>query len=160
MSIALALQAVLRVRELQLTMSCNLQATLARVLPSSRPVVLSATLSLLASPTKSAPTSTGMSIQSFVETQTLTYVVVRSVFGRKTGQADGYSYTAANVNKGITWTEQTLFEYLENPKKVRATRSHPSRHISNYLLFCALVYLVHSWHKDGLCWSQEGEGPQ
>lgn len=40
------------------------------------------------------------------------------MFGRKTGQADGYSYTAANVNKGITWTEQTLFEYLENPKKV------------------------------------------
>ena len=42
-----------------------------------------------------------------------------SVFGRKTGQADGYSYTAANVNKGITWDENTMFEYLENPKKVR-----------------------------------------
>ncbi|KAI0649522.1 cytochrome-c from the OXPHOS pathway [Trametes meyenii] len=40
-----------------------------------------------------------------------------SVFGRKTGQAEGYSYTAANVNKGITWDEQTLFDYLENPKK-------------------------------------------
>ena len=39
------------------------------------------------------------------------------IFGRKTGQADGYSYTAANVNKGITWTDETLFEYLENPKK-------------------------------------------
>ena len=44
---------------------------------------------------------------------------MRSVFGRKTGQAEGFSYTAANVNKGITWDEQTLFEYLENPKKVR-----------------------------------------
>ena len=42
-----------------------------------------------------------------------------SVFGRKTGQADGYSYTSANVNKGITWDENTMFEYLENPKKVR-----------------------------------------
>ena len=40
-----------------------------------------------------------------------------SIFGRKTGQADGYSYTAANVSKGITWDENTLFEYLENPKK-------------------------------------------
>jgi hypothetical protein len=39
------------------------------------------------------------------------------VFGRKTGQAAGFSYTAANVNKGITWDENTLFEYLENPKK-------------------------------------------
>ena len=37
--------------------------------------------------------------------------------GRKSGQADGYSYTAANVNKGVTWSEQTMFEYLENPKK-------------------------------------------
>ena len=42
-----------------------------------------------------------------------------SLFGRKTGQAADYSYTAANVSKGITWEEQTLFEYLENPKKVR-----------------------------------------
>ena len=39
--------------------------------------------------------------------------------GRKTGQADGFSYTAANVGKGITWGDNTLFEYLENPKKVR-----------------------------------------
>jgi cytochrome c len=42
-----------------------------------------------------------------------------SLFGRKTGQADGYSYSAANVSKGVTWEESTLFEYLENPKKVR-----------------------------------------
>jgi cytochrome c len=39
------------------------------------------------------------------------------LFGRKTGQAAGFSYSAANVNKGITWGEDTLFEYLENPKK-------------------------------------------
>jgi len=45
------------------------------------------------------------------------------LFGRKTGQADGYSYTAANVSKGITWAEDTLFEYLENPKKVRGASS-------------------------------------
>merc|ERR1711935_467406 len=39
------------------------------------------------------------------------------LFGRKTGQADGYSYTDANISKGITWGEDTLFEYLLNPKK-------------------------------------------
>ena len=39
------------------------------------------------------------------------------LFGRKTGQAPGFSYSAANVNKGITWSDETLFEYLENPKK-------------------------------------------
>lgn len=39
------------------------------------------------------------------------------LFGRKTGQAVGFSYTDANKSKGITWNEDTLFEYLENPKK-------------------------------------------
>ncbi|XP_026807813.1 cytochrome c-like [Rhopalosiphum maidis] len=42
---------------------------------------------------------------------------LHGLFGRKTGQAAGYSYTDANKQKGITWNEQTLFEYLENPKK-------------------------------------------
>merc|ERR1712156_812688 len=38
-------------------------------------------------------------------------------FGRKTGQADGYSYTEANIKKGVTWGEDTLDVYLTNPKK-------------------------------------------
>ncbi|KAG8748247.1 iso-1-cytochrome c [Ceratobasidium sp. 414] len=42
---------------------------------------------------------------------------LHGVLGRKTGQAPGFSYTAANVNKGIVWSEDTLFDYLENPKK-------------------------------------------
>ncbi|WVR08525.1 cytochrome c [Kwoniella sp. DSM 27419] len=42
---------------------------------------------------------------------------LHGIFGRKSGQADGYSYTPANVNKGVEWGGQTLFEYLENPKK-------------------------------------------
>ncbi|KAF8228879.1 cytochrome-c from the OXPHOS pathway [Tricholoma matsutake] len=42
---------------------------------------------------------------------------LHGLFGRKTGQGEGFSYTAANVNKGIVWEENTLFEYLENPKK-------------------------------------------
>ena len=38
-------------------------------------------------------------------------------FGRQSGQADGYSYSSANKKSGITWGDDTLFEYLENPKK-------------------------------------------
>ncbi|XP_046845288.1 cytochrome c, somatic-like [Xenia sp. Carnegie-2017] len=39
------------------------------------------------------------------------------LFGRKTGQAQGFNYTQANQNKGITWGWDTLWLYLENPKK-------------------------------------------
>eukprot|EP01038_Epipyxis_sp_PR26KG_P005919 gene5919-8164_t len=42
---------------------------------------------------------------------------LNGLFGRQTGQAAGFSYSQANVNKGITWGEDTLFVYLENPKK-------------------------------------------
>lgn len=38
-------------------------------------------------------------------------------FGRQSGQADGYSYSSANKKSGITWNDDTLFEYLLNPKK-------------------------------------------
>lgn len=39
------------------------------------------------------------------------------LFGRKTGHAPGFSYTDANKSKGITWNKDTLFIYLEDPKK-------------------------------------------
>lgn len=42
---------------------------------------------------------------------------LNGIIGRKTGQAAGYAYTDANKAKGITWNRDTLFEYLENPKK-------------------------------------------
>ncbi|XP_036411458.1 cytochrome c-like [Megalops cyprinoides] len=42
---------------------------------------------------------------------------LHGLFGRKTGQAPGYSYTQANIDKGIVWGEETLKEYLHNPKK-------------------------------------------
>ncbi|KAI5856010.1 cytochrome c [Tricharina praecox] len=42
---------------------------------------------------------------------------LHGLFGRKSGQVEGYSYTDANKQKGVEWNENTLFEYLENPKK-------------------------------------------
>merc|ERR1712113_442307 len=38
-------------------------------------------------------------------------------FGRQSGQAESYSYSSANKKSGIIWGDDTLFEYLENPKK-------------------------------------------
>ncbi|XP_059936671.1 cytochrome c-like [Mesoplodon densirostris] len=42
---------------------------------------------------------------------------LHGLFGRKTGQPVGFSYTDANKNRGITWGEEMLMVYLENPKK-------------------------------------------
>uniref|UniRef100_A0A1D1YTF0 Cytochrome c n=1 Tax=Anthurium amnicola TaxID=1678845 RepID=A0A1D1YTF0_9ARAE len=42
---------------------------------------------------------------------------LHGLFGRKSGTVSGFSYTAANQNKGVIWKEDTLFDYLENPKK-------------------------------------------
>ncbi|XP_008187514.1 cytochrome c [Acyrthosiphon pisum] len=42
---------------------------------------------------------------------------LNGLIGRKTGDAPGYTYSDANKQKGITWNDTTLFEYLENPKK-------------------------------------------
>ena len=32
-------------------------------------------------------------------------------------QVTGFKYTDANKNSGITWSNETLFNYLQNPKK-------------------------------------------
>nr|XP_035158487.1 cytochrome c, somatic-like [Callithrix jacchus] len=42
---------------------------------------------------------------------------LHGIFGRKTGQPSGFTYTVANKNKRITWGEDTLMEHLEIPKK-------------------------------------------
>jgi cytochrome c len=39
------------------------------------------------------------------------------IFGRTSGQAEGYSYSKANKEKGVHWAEDTLYDYLLNPKK-------------------------------------------
>merc|ERR1712022_45546 len=49
------------------------------------------------------------------------------LFGRQSGSVDGYSYSKANSESGITWGEDTLFEYLENPKKYIKAPRWPSR---------------------------------
>ncbi|EDO16329.1 hypothetical protein Kpol_1059p19 [Vanderwaltozyma polyspora DSM 70294] len=42
---------------------------------------------------------------------------LHGVFGRQTGSAAGYSYTDANIKKGIVWDENNMSDYLINPKK-------------------------------------------
>jgi cytochrome c len=41
---------------------------------------------------------------------------LNGLIGRKAGSVEGYSYSEANKNSGVTWDEATLREYLKNPK--------------------------------------------
>ena len=48
---------------------------------------------------------------------------LNGLFGRKAGEIEGYSYTAANKNSGLTWDEATFREYIKDPKaKIPGTK--------------------------------------
>jgi cytochrome c len=65
-------------------------------------------------------------------------------FGRQSGQADGYSYSAANKKSGIVWADDTLFEYLENPKKYIKVSLFFCHYIDLYGVFC--MFFLHCFH--------------
>jgi len=49
--------------------------------------------------------------------------VLNGLFGRKAGTIEGFSYSSANKNSGITWDEATFREYIQNPQaKVPGTK--------------------------------------
>ena len=49
--------------------------------------------------------------------------VLNGLFGRKSGSIEGYTYTAANKDSGITWDEATFAEYIKDPKaKIPGTK--------------------------------------
>ena len=49
--------------------------------------------------------------------------VLNGIVGRHAGSVEGFSYTPANKNSGLTWDEATLKEYLKNPRaKIPGTK--------------------------------------
>lgn len=49
--------------------------------------------------------------------------VLNGLIGRKTGTVEGYSYSDANKESGLTWDEATFKEYIRNPKaKIPGTK--------------------------------------
>jgi len=48
---------------------------------------------------------------------------LNGLIGRHSGAVDGYSYSAANKNSGLTWDEATFAEYIKDPKaKIPGTK--------------------------------------
>jgi len=49
--------------------------------------------------------------------------VLNGLFGRKSGTVEGYNYSEANKNSGITWDDAVFAEYIKDPKaKIPGTK--------------------------------------
>ena len=49
--------------------------------------------------------------------------VLNGLFGRKAGSVEGYNYSPANKNSGLTWDEATFRDYIKDPKaKIPGTK--------------------------------------
>lgn len=49
--------------------------------------------------------------------------ILNGLDGRKSGTVDGYNYTKANKNSGITWNEAEFLVYIKDPKaKIPGTK--------------------------------------
>lgn len=49
--------------------------------------------------------------------------VLNGLFGRKAGTVEGYNYSAANKNSGLTWDEATFTDYIKDPRaKIPGTK--------------------------------------
>ena len=49
--------------------------------------------------------------------------VLNGLDGRKSGTVEGYSYSDANKSSGITWSEATFKEYIQDPRaKIPGTK--------------------------------------
>jgi cytochrome c len=48
---------------------------------------------------------------------------LNGMFGRKAGTVEGFKYSKANLESGITWTEENFAEYIKNPRSfMKGTR--------------------------------------
>jgi cytochrome c len=43
---------------------------------------------------------------------------LHGIIGRHSGIAPNFNYSSANKNSGIVWTEQNIYQYLNNPQKM------------------------------------------
>ncbi len=49
--------------------------------------------------------------------------IMNGLFGRKSGTIEGYNYSPANKNSGLTWDEATFRDYIKDPRaKIPGTK--------------------------------------
>src|SRR5690606_38126665 len=74
---------------------------------------------------------------------------LNGLFGRVAGSVEGYNYSAANKNSGITWNEAVFAEYIANPKaKIPGTKMAFAG-IKNEAEIKNLTAFLRQYDKDG-----------
>lgn len=75
--------------------------------------------------------------------------LLNGLIGRKSGTIDGYNYSDANKNSGITWDEATFAEYIKKPAaKIPGTKMVFAG-IANEQEIKDLTAFLKSYDKDG-----------
>lgn len=58
-----------------------------------------------------------MSCHTMKEGQNRVGPSLYGIMGSEAGSVEGFNYSDGNANSGIVWTEDVMFEYLENPQE-------------------------------------------
>jgi len=74
---------------------------------------------------------------------------LNGVDGRKAGTVEGYSYSEANKNSGITWNEAEFKEYIKDPKAKIAGTKMAFAGIKNEKEISDLWAFLAQYDKDG-----------
>src|SRR5438477_1046837 len=75
--------------------------------------------------------------------------VLNGLDGRHSGSVEGYSYSDANKNSGITWSKDQFLEYIKDPKAKIAGTKMAFAGIKNEKEAGDLWAYVSSFDKDG-----------
>lgn len=74
---------------------------------------------------------------------------LNGLIGRHSGAVEGYNYSEANKNSGLTWDEATFKEYIKNPRaKIPGTKMVFAG-ITNETEIDNLVAYLKQFDKDG-----------
>ena len=69
------------------------------------------------SKTEAAPCGAGERMHRLIDMSLMQGPNLGGLFGRQSGTAEGFSYSKANKEKAVHWEENTIYDYLLNPKK-------------------------------------------
>lgn len=75
--------------------------------------------------------------------------MLNGLFGRKSGTIEGYNYSDANKNSGITWDEAVFADYIKDPKAKMPGTKMVFAGIKNEQEIKDLTAFLKQYDKDG-----------